>query len=233
MQKTIIPEESGFLLRRLHSLTGIVPLTGFIFFHFFENAYSTKGAAAYNETVEKIRGLPFLTAIEWGLLLSPFLFHMLFGMWIMFSGRSNVTRQNYGRNWAYLFQRISAAVVLTFIIYHVVGLRFLDRAPGAAEGRPDFFSYLRDQMRNPWVYTAYVLGIGCAAYHAANGICTFCMTWGITIGRTAQRYTAVAMAAFGLVAFVMGLCAINGFNSHKTTQPSAVAKTAEPVASVR
>jgi succinate dehydrogenase / fumarate reductase cytochrome b subunit len=212
---------SEFLLRRLHSLTGIVPLAGFIIFHFFENSYSTKGLTAYNARVDALRGLPFLQAIEWGLLLGPFLFHMLYGLWIIFTGQSNPIREPYRRNYAYVLQRISALVVFVFIIYHVVGLRFLEPAYDRTTGKLDYYTYLKGTFQNPMIYWWYVVGIGSTAYHLANGICTFCMTWGITIGRTAQRYTAYAMTVLGLIIFLMGINAINGFNRPSPERPAA------------
>ena len=44
-----------FLLRRLHSLLGIVPLTLFLFFHLYINGYSTHGADAMNEKASMLR----------------------------------------------------------------------------------------------------------------------------------------------------------------------------------
>jgi succinate dehydrogenase / fumarate reductase cytochrome b subunit len=78
---------SEFVLRRLHSLTGLVPLTFFVFFHLFANSSATKGEEAFNGTVAILRGLPYLHAIEWGALFAPFLFHMIYGLLIVFSGK--------------------------------------------------------------------------------------------------------------------------------------------------
>lgn len=221
---------SEFLLRRLHSLTGVIPLTGFIFFHFFENSYSTRGPIAYNTRVEGLRGLPFLQAIEWGVLFAPFLFHMLYGMWIIFTGKSNPLRNNYQRNWAYVLQRVSAIVVFVFIIYHVVGLRFLDPAHDKITGRIDYFTYLKKSFQNPLIYWWYVVGILMTSYHLANGLCTFGMTWGLTVGRKSQRYTAYAMTVIGIITAFIGISAINGFNMEFTEEPTAQTAVSERVA---
>src|ERR1043166_2987225 len=119
---------SDFGLRRLPSLTGVVPLTGFIFFHFYMNSYSTQGADAFNHTVYQLRGIPFCHAIEWGTIFGPFLVHMVLGMWIIFTGRPNPLRQNFERNWAYFLQRVTAIIVLVFILYHAIALTFRDPA---------------------------------------------------------------------------------------------------------
>ncbi|GIX44382.1 MAG: succinate dehydrogenase [Candidatus Hydrogenedentota bacterium] len=217
---------SEFVLRRLHSLTGVIPLTFFIFFHFFANSYSTKGPEAFNATVATLRGLPYLHAIEWGLLFAPFLFHMIYGLWVVYTGKPNPLRYKYPRNWAYLFQRVTAIVLFVFILYHVISLRFMDyRAINPATGKLDFYNHLHHEFQNPLIYWWYVVGIACTAFHLANGLCTFCMTWGITVGRTSQRYFAYAMTGLGILLFVVGVSAIHGF----LNPPKDAVKTAQEV----
>lgn len=199
------PTYSQFVLRRLHSLTGVIPLTFFIFFHFFANSYSAKGADAFNVVVGQLRGLPFLLAIEWGLLFAPFLFHMFYGLYVIFTAQSNPVRQSYGRNWAFVMQRVTAIVVFVFILYHVVTLRY------GGEHEADMHTFTKNQLSNSFVYWWYVVGVACTCYHLANGLCTFMMTWGITVGRNSQRAAAGAMAVLGLILFAIGMSAINGF----------------------
>jgi succinate dehydrogenase / fumarate reductase cytochrome b subunit len=202
---------SEFVLRRLHSLTGLIPLTFFIFFHLFANSFSTKGEDAFNATVASLRGLPHLHAIEWGALFAPFLFHMLYGMWIIFTGSPNPIRYKYPRNWAYVAQRVTAVVVFVFILYHVISLRFMDYRAIDETGKLNFYQLLHREFQKPLIYWWYVVGIACTAFHVANGFCTFCMTWGITVGRKAQRNLAYVMTVVGLVLFGLGLSAIHGF----------------------
>jgi succinate dehydrogenase / fumarate reductase cytochrome b subunit len=200
------PTYSEFVLKRLHSLTGVIPLSAFICFHFFANSYSTVGQEAFDGVVTKLRGLPFLDAIEWGLLFAPFLFHMLYGMYLIFTARSNPRRQSYARNWAYVGQRVTAIVVFVFILYHVIGIRYV-----AANHKPRVYDIMHDQFIHTFTYWWYVVGIACTCYHLANGICTFLMTWGITVGRNSQRFAAAAMSVAGLVLFMVGISAVNGF----------------------
>ena len=200
-----------FILRRLHSLTGLAPLTFFLGFHLFANSFATKGEEAFNQTVATLRGLPYLHLIEWGLLFTPFLFHMFYGLWIIFSGKPNPLRQNYPRNWAYVLQRVTALVVFVFLLFHVIGLRFMDWRAIEETGKLNFYQFLHREFQKPYVYWGYVIGLACATFHLANGFCTFCMTWGITVGRTSQRYVAYAMAVVGVSLFLMGVNAVHGF----------------------
>ncbi|MGI8905543.1 MAG: succinate dehydrogenase [Candidatus Sumerlaeaceae bacterium] len=200
------PTYSEFVLKRLHSLTGVIPLSFFIFFHFSANSFSTVGEEAFDGVVKQLRGLPFLEAIEWGLLFAPFLFHMFYGMYLIFGARPNPGRQGYVRNWAYVMQRVTAIVVFVFILYHVIGIRFID-----AHNQPRVYDLMHQKFSDPFTYWWYMVGIACTCYHLANGLCTFLMTWGITVGRTSQRFAVGAMTGLGLILFFIGASAVNGF----------------------
>lgn len=200
------PTYSEFVLRRLHSLTGVIPLTFFIFFHFFANSFSIQGPEAFDTVVAGLRGLPFLLAIEWAFLFAPFLFHMLYGMWIIFAGRPNGDRMRFRRNWAYTAQRVTAMFVFVFIIYHVVGIRFID-----THGITNVHDALRIKFSHPFTFWFYIFGIACTVFHLANGVCTFLMTWGITVNKFSQRLAAYAMTVVGIALFFLGAAAMYGF----------------------
>ena len=209
-----------FLLRRLHSLTGVLPLTAFIFFHFFANSYSRQGDAAFNRVVDSLRGLPYLPIISWNLLLAPFLFHIALGLWIVFTGKSNALRQPHPRNFAFVLQRVAAIIVMVFVIYHVVTMKYITLPTNGI----NYYAELSRKFANPYVYWWYVVGVAATAFHLANGVCTFCVTWGITVGRTSQRLMAIAMTGAGLVVFLMGISALNGFvrQPHVSARPAAI-----------
>jgi succinate dehydrogenase / fumarate reductase cytochrome b subunit len=165
------------------------------------------GPEAFDPVVNGLRGLPFVVTIEWALLFAPFLFHMFYGLWIIFTSKNNTVTQKHARNWAYAMQRITAMIVFVFILYHVISLRF-----GELHHMKDgYHAYLGERFARPEVYWWYMVGIAATCYHLANGVCTFAMTWGLTVGRNAQRATAAAMTAVGLVLFGIGVSAVNGF----------------------
>ena len=226
------PDYSEFVLRRLHSLSGVVPLSAFICFHFFANAFSTTGADGFNRVVDGLRSLPFLIAIEWGALFAPFLFHMFYGLWVIYRGQSNVGREPYPRNFSYVAQRVTALIMFVFIIYHVISMKYMvlpeDRFPHGA----DYYAALREHFRNPYIYWWYVVAVAATVFHLANGICTFCMTWGITIGRNSQRVVAGAMAGAGVVLFAIAIASLNGFLVDKKPHgaPAVAHNTAAPPA---
>ena len=208
---TPAPSYSEFLLRRLHSLAGVVPLAVFIGFHFFANSFATRGAEGFNKIVDQLRGMPFVQAIEWGGLFAPFLFHMFYGMWIVFSGKPNLNTQTYARNWAYFLQRATALVVFVFLLYHVISMKWFVIPEAKYPHGSDYYAVLRGHFGNPLVYWWYVFAVACTVYHLGNGMCTFFMTWGITVGKTSQKWAAIAMVGLAVVLFAIAVAALNGF----------------------
>lgn len=218
-----------FVLRRLHSLTGVLPLGGFVFFHWFMNSYSRQGPDAFNQVVAFLRSMPYLHFLEWGLLFAPFLFHIFLGIWIIFTAKSNLGRQQHARNFMYVLQRVTAIIIMVFIFYHVATTTFSAGKVFAQYGENNFYDYMQDKFANPVVYWWYIVAVACVSFHLANGICTFCMTWGLTVGRQAQRMMAVAMTGAGIAVFAIGVGAINGFLLHpKATEPAPIEILVEP-----
>src|SRR5271165_1090261 len=80
----------SFLLRRLHSLSGIVPIGLFLFEHFISNAEAFKGAEAYGKQVAFLNSLPFVVGLELFGIWIPILYHGLYGVYIWYRGDTNV-----------------------------------------------------------------------------------------------------------------------------------------------
>src|SRR6185503_6617700 len=113
-----------FLLRRLHSLTGIV-FGGYLVIHLIINATMVQGGDVFQVQVEKIHSLPFLNAIEWTFIYLPILFHTVYGIWITVTAQPNLLNYPYGKNVFYTLQRISAIIIVLFMFIHVLGMKGL------------------------------------------------------------------------------------------------------------
>ena len=101
---------SHFLIRRLHSLTGIL-FGGYIVVHLMVNATLIEGvrhggaSSVFQVQVNKIHSLPFLLATEWAFIYLPITFHTLYGLYVTFTGQPNSIRYPFGKNWFYFVQR--------------------------------------------------------------------------------------------------------------------------------
>lgn len=197
----------AFLLRKLHSLTGVVPVGGFLLFHLFTNAKATGGQEPYDAAVRDISHLPFVTAIEFAVILLPLAFHMLYGIWIALSGKANVGRYTYSRNWMYTLQRVSGLVAAVFIVLHLKDY-WWPKMMGTMEPA-QFYPALCANMSSttkgvPLFALWYVFGITACVFHFANGLWGFCFSWGITVSRRSQRMAASLFGVVGLVVWFLG-----------------------------
>lgn len=197
-----------FWLRRLHSLSGIVPIGGFLAFHLYENYQATRGADAYNEMTHKLQDLPFSVALEILVIALPLLFHGIYGLFITGTAKPNVVSNGYVRNWMYFLQRVTGVIVFAFILFHYWTTRLVQLHDHESL---DLFRQVQAAVGNPWIYAFYVAGILSATFHLANGIWSFSIVWGLTIGPKAQRRMAYVSALVFLVLSVIGVRSISAF----------------------
>jgi succinate dehydrogenase / fumarate reductase cytochrome b subunit len=191
-----ISARTSYLLRRLHSLTGVVPVGLFLLWHLFANSYAMHGPAAFNGIAGFLARLPYVQLIELFGIAVPIVFHMALGVVIITTGQANVGRFRHPDNWGYVLQRLSGLVLVAYIIYHTWTTRL---SPEVLGGDEDLFRLMVVRLADPWMLAFYVLGVISAAWHFANGLFGFSIHWGLATGRRSQR----AVARFGYVLFVV------------------------------
>ena len=203
-------DERHFWLRRLHSLSGIVPVGGFLAFHLYENYSATLGPAAYNRMTRNLQETRFALALEIAVIGFPLLFHGVYGLFISGTARPNVVTNRYVRNWTYFLQRATGVILFAFVIFHLWTTRFVDIRN---HEEVDLFRLMESSVANPWIYAFYVLGIISATFHLANGIWSFSIVWGLTVGpRSQQRMMWVSAAVFIILSFI-GIRSIQAFRA--------------------
>ena len=204
-----------FLLRKLHQLTGVVPLGIFFFVHMFTNSKAMNGEANFEKAVQEIHDLPFLLLLEIFGIFIPLLYHSIYGIIISGEARNNVLSYGYGRNWFYLIQRLTGGFLFFFLLFHILNLRFglmpgLNMTPVA--GNADLaFNIVSGEFSIPWVLVLYILGVAATAWHLAYGFWLFAVDWGFVIGEKAQRYTLYASVALAIALFGVGANAAVSF----------------------
>ncbi|MGI9035517.1 MAG: succinate dehydrogenase [Pyrinomonadaceae bacterium] len=199
-----------FLMRKLHQLTGIVPLGLFFFGHMYTNSAAMGGAKSFNDHVQGIHDIPYLLFIEIFGIFLPLVFHSVYGIFISAEARPNVGNYGYGRNWFYLFQRITGVFLFFFLTFHILNFRFglipgLNETPVAGHAY-EAFGIVAKEFANYAVLFLYFLGLLATAWHLAYGFFLFAVDWGIVIGEKAQKYALYA--SFGL-AILLGAVGIN------------------------
>ena len=202
-------DQRHWILRRLHSLSGIIPIGGFLFFHIFENSYVVHGADTWWKESEFTRTLPFEVAIEALLLWIPITYHAIYGLVITVTSAPNVGAYGYERNTQYTLQRITGILALAFILFHF----FTTRGWFYLSGVETNYARMHDFMMNPVYLSAYIIGTISCLYHLTNGIFTFCITWGITVGPRAQTLVNRACVALFLAFSVMAVVTLISFRA--------------------
>lgn len=184
-----------FLWRRLHTLSGVIPVGLFLLEHLFTNSTALRGPSAYNEAVDAIQTLPLLHVIEFIFIFLPIAYHGVFGLYVAFVSGYNAGQYSWGRNMLFAIQRITGVITFVFIIFHLWTTRFSGNAPT--------FDMVHSLVTNPAYFWFMVVGIVAATFHFSNGLWSFGIHWGLTVGARAQRVTAwVTMIVFIVLAGV-------------------------------
>jgi succinate dehydrogenase / fumarate reductase cytochrome b subunit len=206
-------ERNDFLIRRLHSLTGIIPVGVFLCVHLTVNATVIFGGDKFQTAVDGIHllhriGLLYLVEIV-GIFI-PLAFHAILGVQIWLSGQQNMLAYRYGASIRYALQRWSGVIALVFILYHLWHMHWLGSPFGGSHFDPEDAPYTAATalQTTGWYTPAYVLGLLCSVFHFANGIWTFLITWGVTISREAQRKAGYVCLAVGLLLTAAGLASL-------------------------
>ena len=199
-------DRRAYWLRKLHSLSGLVPVGAFMCFHLFENHSAVHGAAAFKGTVDKIAEMPFVLALEIFGIWIPILFHGVFGIAILLEGKPNAVNWPYGRNWLYVMQRVTGVLAFLFIVYHFWNFRWRREEFSAAP-----FDDVAATLANPVNLWVYVVGVAACVFHLANGLSGFLFSWGFTVGERAKRMAGWACAGLGAAVFALGMRALFAF----------------------
>ncbi|MFA5536107.1 MAG: succinate dehydrogenase [Bacillota bacterium] len=200
----MVLENNHYFIRKLHSFSGLLPIGVFLMEHFFVNSFSLRGPAAYDGAVAFLQSIPFLPFLELFLIVIPIIFHAFYGLWIVYLAKNNVLDYKYLRNWLFYLQRVTAVVTLIFVLYHTYTLRISNLLFGLEIS----FDTMTMILSNTWIFAFYVFGLLSTIYHFTNGLTTFLITWGITIGSYSQR---IAILFSGIIFIFLSYFGIQTF----------------------
>jgi succinate dehydrogenase / fumarate reductase, cytochrome b subunit len=210
---------TSFFLRRLHSLTGIVPVGAFLFEHILiSNSTAISGPDAYARQVSFLANLPLVFFLELFGIWIPILFHGLYGFYIWFRGDGNTIAYPWTGNWMYTLQRWTGGIAFIYIVWHTWTMRFtgVDLHEAAAQS----FAKVQAEVHNPLLLAFYIVGLIAASWHFAYGIWLFSAKWGIASGEKAQQRLLRLCLAFFLLLSVVGLASLYTFRT-RFQQPTA------------
>jgi succinate dehydrogenase / fumarate reductase, cytochrome b subunit len=204
----------SFFLRRLHSLTGIIPVGAFLFEHILiSNATAISGPSAYGRQVSFLASLPLVPMLELFGIWLPIAFHALYGFYIWLRGDMNTLSYPWTGNWMYTAQRWTGGIAFAYIAWHIWTMRVigvdLHATPMASFGKVQ-----HEVLQTP-LFLFYVVGLIAASWHFAYGIWLFAAKWGIVTGDKAQKRLLALCLLFFFAMSGAGLASLTKFRSLK------------------
>jgi len=213
-----------FLIYRLFSLSGLIPVGAFLIVHLLTNASVLAGPGTFQSRVDMIHSLgPLLVPIEWAFIFLPMLFHATVGFMIIAGGLPNVGSYPYVGNVRYTLQRATGMIAFAFIIWHVIQLHWMGAPLGGGRFDPHHASSSAAVALQPiGVAVLYAIGILSAVFHFANGLWTLGITWGLWTSPAAMRRASWVSMIVGIVLGGAGLGALAGMRKVDVEQARVI-----------
>jgi len=206
-----IPDRTSDRLRRIHSLTGMIPLGVFLIEHVTVNAFALGGAESFRRAAAALGGIPMLAAIEVVGIALPLVVHAVIGILIATALPERGSRQWPSRR--EIVQRATGLLLLPYLIYHVWSTRL---SPDVLEKHADLFEVMRRQVSGAGGLAFHATGVVLAAWHLGNGLPGFAERWGLA--RTQPAAHAVARVG-GAVSFALGVAGVAALIAFSTAAP--------------
>jgi succinate dehydrogenase / fumarate reductase cytochrome b subunit len=204
MSATATRPDTSYLLRKLHSLTGIIPVGAFLAEHFWSNSTALVGARQYNQTSQELQTIPFRIFVEWAFIFLPILYHGGYGIYIWLHGKSNVSQYPWVRNWLYSLQRVTGLIAFAYIGWHLYTERWLTHGKST-------YDDVALLLQNPWALSFMIVGILASSFHLGVGIWNFLCKWGLAATERAQRAAGQLGVFVGFTFSLVGVLIILSF----------------------
>jgi len=220
-----------FLIYRLFSLAGLMPVGAFLVVHLLTNASVLAGPGVFQSRVDMIHSLgPLLVPIEWAFIFLPMLFHAVVGFVIIANGMPNVGSYAYVGNVRYTLQRATGMIAFVFIIWHITQLHWLGTPFGGGRFDPHHATSSAAVVLRPLLITIlYTVGILSTVFHFSNGLWTLGITWGLWTSPAAMRRANLISIMLGVLLGGAGLGALGGMRRVDVEQARAIENRMEDV----
>ncbi len=192
-----------FLFRRLHTLSGVIPVGLFLLEHLFTNSTVTMGASSYNSAVNTIQHIPYLHVVEFVFIFLPLIYHGVFGLYAAYTSGYNSAQYTWARNQLFVWQRVTGVITFIFIVFHLWTTRFSGSEPN--------FEFVHNLVSHPFDFWFMLIGVVAATFHFSNGLWSFMIHWGFTVGPRAQRVSGIVMLVVFVVLAAVGVNALVAF----------------------
>jgi succinate dehydrogenase / fumarate reductase cytochrome b subunit len=214
-----IPERTPEWLRRIHSLTGVIPLGVFLLEHVAVNSSAIAGPSRFRAVVGGIHGIPGIVWIEALGIGLPLLAHMTLGVLIATEldesppQAHEVAPATNGKpasfsTWITWSQRLTGIYLLNYVAFHVWGTRL---SPELLQKHRDLYAIMHEQVRGAGNYLFNTLGVLAAAWHLGLGLPRFVARWWPEAPPARLRAFAVAGFILSTALGIAGVASLSAF----------------------
>lgn len=195
--------------RRLHALTGVIPLGVFVVVHLFVNATALGGALRFDRVMGRLAASPiepFVTLLFVGL---PLAYHALYGIRRVMRAPADAEQSGYKRPRLDVLMRLTSVVMFVFVIAHTYEMR-MGRSPGSLHTKLTM-DLSSTKWGVPLIAFGYLLGVAAVAFHLAYG----CFAVLESRGRASRR-AAILSVLGGALLFSIGSATVISFSGGGT-----------------
>lgn len=194
------PSSPAPVLQQVLAWTGAVPLAGFVLVHVLAQGSALWGPNAYARLVVRATS-------PWSLLLDVLLFYVPLLLHAALGVRQALSGVGSSASPADLVQRLSAVVLLVFLLLHV--WQFPARVWLGELDPVDYYPALCASLSStawggvPLVAIGYLVGVAAAAVHGAGGVYRAALRSGL-VSAARQRLWLRCCGVVGAAVFVLG-----------------------------
>lgn len=214
--------KNSYYSRKLHSLLGVIPVGFFLIEHLLTNYTAFSGGhEAFLDQVNWLHELPLVLLLEIFGIWIPLAYHAIYGLYVAYTARNNVTNYGYFRNQMFFLQRVTGVLTFLFVAWHFFQTR-LQITLGLAQDEVGI--HMHGIASNPVYFALYCIGIVSAVFHFSNGMWSFLVSWGITVGPRAQRVSTYIWMGVFVVMSIMFILSLTAFLDPQFQQMPEMAK---------
>jgi len=203
-------------LRRLHAISGVMPLGVFVVVHILVNATALSGPIRYDRVVGGLARLPMAWLFEVLFVGVPLAFHAGSGLARL--------RQEKKKKPLDVLQRVASVLLLVFVVAHAWETRFAGGGREIVDIQTRLMMHLSTTTGMiPLIALGYIVGLAVTCFHLGYG----CWTVLETSGRASRRVARWTIAGTTLL-FVVGLATILGLATGGTLVPDVDPASAIP-----
>jgi succinate dehydrogenase / fumarate reductase cytochrome b subunit len=215
---------TGGLLKKLHSLSGVVPLGAFVVLHLWVTASLVGSRAVYDHQIAVIHTGLF-GALE-PLVILPLFFHAIYGVIRVLGPRD--PDHAYDTDLMAALQRASGIVVLAFVGLHLWQFRAQTWMHGLSESA--YSTKLVADLSStkygvPWIALGYIVGMAGSLFHLVNGMTSFSTTWGFARTASTQLRVRSVFRIAGLLLFALSSAMVVQLATGSRVFPASASNT--------